>query len=233
MNYRFPLSTIASQKSLDHPSSSVHEIEAPPKIERIDVKNAAGKIRLEDAHICVKMMSTNGLVRDIYLDDHGLVIHKYHSPSTEPKIFEHPNIVRMSRLEFAGAYATDYAENGNIYDHVITQKGITENLLQETAKACLNAINFLHQNQVSHKNLRAASVLVFGQDSEIEIKVTNPVEQFNLRKRLYGQKEDIQFVAPELFDSHYVPASDIWSIGILLFILVSGQPPFKAFKGKK
>ena len=99
----------------------------------------------------------------------------------------------------------------------------------------MNAVSYLHDRQIIHRDLKPENILLVSGDDDYSIKVTD----FGLAKK--ANKEGLrtfcgtpQYFAPEVLRRRntvagigsYDCAVDMWSIGVILYILLSGSPPF-------
>jgi len=93
-------------------------------------------------------------------------------------------------------------------------------------KQCLQAVKHLHQNGVCHRDLKPENIMFQSEDSK-EIKIID----FGLSKRFDGAAMQSvvgtpYYVAPEILSQEYDYRCDIWSLGIIFYILLCGYPPF-------
>mmetsp|Transcript_2416 Transcript_2416/g.2362 ORF Transcript_2416/g.2362 Transcript_2416/m.2362 type:complete len:116 (+) Transcript_2416:462-809(+) len=94
-------------------------------------------------------------------------------------------------------------------------------------KQVFSAIAYCHSNQVIHRNLRP-EVIVFLSPESNEIRVRDfGMSQICIEgKKLNEISGNVYYVAPEILSGCYDSKSDIWSLGVILYILLSGEPPF-------
>lgn len=93
----------------------------------------------------------------------------------------------------------------------------------------LSAINYCHKRKVVHRDLKPENVLVSrGKDNSIIIKVIDfgTAEVFFPNKRLKETFGTCYYIAPEVLLHCYTEKCDVWSCGVILYILLSGFPPF-------
>lgn len=96
-------------------------------------------------------------------------------------------------------------------------------------KKVLTAINYCHSNKIVHRDLKPENIIFASKDPDSELKICD----FGL-SAIYG-KSKLQervgtplYMAPEVINRNYSEKCDIWSIGVILFVLFSGEPPFFA-----
>jgi len=98
----------------------------------------------------------------------------------------------------------------------------------------LSAINHCHQNKVVHRDIKPDNILVEsvqnfkGETENWNIKIIDfgISTKFDPSKKLTKGIGTPYYVAPEVIKQDYNEKCDIWSCGVILYILMSGHPPF-------
>eukprot|EP00741_Cyanophora_paradoxa_P024332 tig00000053_g23497.t1 len=144
----------------------------------------------------------------------------------------HPNVVALYE-----AYQTpkrlylvmELVTGGELYDRIVARGNYTEKDAATLIATIVKAIAYLHDNGVVHRDLKPENLLYASEASDAEIKITD----FGLSKVLNHDKSMTTlcgsplYVAPEILSNKgYDKAVDMWSIGVLLYILLCGFPPF-------
>ena len=95
-------------------------------------------------------------------------------------------------------------------------------------KQILQCINYCHKNNIVHRDLKPENILLEPSKEFSEIKIID----FGTSV-VYGDGIDLDemtgtpyYIAPEVLKKKYGPKCDIWSCGVILYILLSGYPPF-------
>jgi calcium-dependent protein kinase len=96
----------------------------------------------------------------------------------------------------------------------------------------LSAISYCHSKNVVHRDLKPENLLIEGDAEELIIKVGDFGNSiiFDLKNKISGIFGSLYYMAPEVLDNNYNEKCDEWSCGIILFLLLTGKPPFR---GKK
>ncbi|KAL7184983.1 hypothetical protein ACSBR2_027011 [Camellia fascicularis] len=145
----------------------------------------------------------------------------------------HPNVISIK-----GAYEDAVAVHvvmelcvgGELFDR-ITQRGhYTERKAAELTRTIVGVVEACHSLGVMHRDLKPENFLFVDQKEDSILKTIDfglsvffkPAEQFN---DLVGSP---YYVAPEVLRKHYGPEADVWSAGVIVYILLSGVPPFWA-----
>lgn len=155
----------------------------------------------------------------------------------EIQIMQHlsgqPNIV-----EFKGAYedrqsvhvVMELCAGGELFDRIIAKGHYSERAAASICRAIVNVVHICHFMGVMHRDLKPENFLLSSKDENALLKATD----FGLSVFIDGGKEyrDIvgsaYYVAPEVLKRRYGKEIDIWSAGVILYILLSGVPPFWA-----
>jgi calcium-dependent protein kinase len=97
-------------------------------------------------------------------------------------------------------------------------------------KKLFSAVKYLHQNKIMHRDLKPNNILLASQNSNIEPKIID----FGLAKYIVPEKVStseagsLVFMAPEVLKHNYDERCDIWSLGCIMHVLITGHPPFVA-----
>ena len=122
---------------------------------------------------------------------------------------------------------TEYAARGDIFDYLVTNGKMSEPEARHKFVQIVSAVKYCHSHGVVHRDLKAENLLL---DSESNIKLadfgfSNYYKDDCLLSTWCGSPP---YAAPELFEGKkYIgPKADIWSLGVVLYVLVSGMLPF-------
>lgn len=116
---------------------------------------------------------------------------------------------------------------GELFDKLIEIKHFSEADAARIMKQILSALAYCHSNKIVHRDIKPENLLYENENKNSQLKVID----FGTSKRMKGDnlKEIIgtaYYMAPELFSEYYDEKCDIWSAGVVLYILLSGKPPF-------
>jgi len=149
------------------------------------------------------------------------------------KLLDHPNIVRLYET-FEDARTVylvlELCTGGELFDRIVEAGNFTEEVAARCVQQMLRAVNYMHQNYIMHRDLKPENWLL-ASDEEIR-KTDLKLIDFGLSKRFTpGEFASTKagtpyYVAPEVLDGRYAEKSDVWSIGVIMYILLCGSPPF-------
>ncbi|KAK2412825.1 calcium-dependent protein kinase [Trifolium repens] len=155
----------------------------------------------------------------------------------EIQILQHlsgqPNIV-----EFKGAYEDRFSVHlvmelcagGELFDKIIAQGHYSERAAASICRDVVNVVHICHFMGVLHRDLKPENFLLSSKDAGAALKATDFglsvfIEEGKVYRDMVGSA---YYVAPEVLRRSYGKEIDIWSAGIILYILLSGVPPFWA-----
>mmetsp|Transcript_13915 Transcript_13915/g.15701 ORF Transcript_13915/g.15701 Transcript_13915/m.15701 type:complete len:334 (+) Transcript_13915:68-1069(+) len=148
------------------------------------------------------------------------------------KQLDHPNIINLYDVfdESEHYYlVTEIMRGGELFDRIVTKTFYNEKEARDVCKILFEALNFCHERDVAHRDLKPENLLLMSRDNDRDIKIAD----FGFAKRvssehcLLTQCGTPGYVAPEIL--HGVPygtKSDMWSLGVIAYILLGGYPPF-------
>lgn len=151
------------------------------------------------------------------------------------KELDHPHIVKI----FASfqdrthlAIVMELCPGGELFNRITAAKGkkIPENLALKVMSQMLRAINYMHGRGVVHRDLKPENFLL----ATKEPLETNTIKliDFGLSKHVTQEEQlsaivgSSSYVAPEVIAGSYNKAADLWSCGVMLYLMISGQLPF-------
>jgi len=142
----------------------------------------------------------------------------------------HKNIIQLYQVMESDSFMyiiTEFAANGEIFDWLVSNKKMSENQAAKTFSQILNAVNYCHIKNVVHRDLKAENLLL-DHDGNIKIADFGFSNYYTPGGPLSTWCGSPPYAAPELFEGKQYdgPKADIWSLGVILYVLVSGSLPF-------
>ncbi|WOK91855.1 calcium-dependent protein kinase 19 [Canna indica] len=141
-------------------------------------------------------------------------------------------------VEFKGAYEDRNSVNlvmelcagGELFDRIIAKGHYSERAAATICRAVVNVVNICHFMGVMHRDLKPENFLLATKDEDAMLKATDFglsvfIEEGKVYRDMVGSA---YYIAPEVLKQRYGKEIDIWSAGVILYILLSGVPPFWA-----
>ena len=149
------------------------------------------------------------------------------------KLVQHPNVVRLYEVidtQTKLYLILELGDGGDLYDYIMKHEGgLSEQVAKKYFLQILRAISYCHRLHIVHRDLKPENVVFF--EKQGLVKITD----FGFSNKFYpGEKLDtscgsLAYSAPEILlgESYDAPAVDVWSLGVILYMLVCGSAPFQ------
>lgn len=123
---------------------------------------------------------------------------------------------------------------GELFDKISEEQYFSERDAANIVKQVLSAINYCHQMKIVHRDLKPENLLL---DKGAEPKVTiidfGTSAMFDPQKKMSQKFGTPYYIAPEVLKKNYDEKCDLWSIGVIMYILLCGYPPFNGANDKQ
>jgi len=146
----------------------------------------------------------------------------------------HPNIIQLHEMieeDNKIYFVMELVTGGELFDRIVEKGSYTEEDAKVLVRKIVSAIEYLHDMNIAHRDLKPENLLVKSIADDTEVKIAD----FGLSKIIDEQKMmqtacgTPGYVAPEVLNAEgYDKEVDMWSIGVITYILLCGFPPFYA-----
>lgn len=147
------------------------------------------------------------------------------------RLVNHPNVIHLENTYENLTHifiVLELIEDGDFLDYINGKPCFSEECAKKIIKQMLEAVGYLHEFGIVHCDIKPENIL-YDKNTENIIKLTD----FGLSKMIFSSQKieisrgTVTYIAPEVLSSRgYGIESDLWSIGIILFLLLNGNLPF-------
>jgi len=144
----------------------------------------------------------------------------------------HPNIIELKEIfetDETLYIVTEVVSGGELFDRIVEKGSYSEKDAAMLIRKLIEALDYLHDKNIVHRDLKPENLLLKSKNEDTEVKLAD----FGLSKVL-GNEVLMQtacgtpgYVAPEILKAEgYGKGVDLWSVGVITYILLCGFPPF-------
>ena len=150
------------------------------------------------------------------------------------KKMDHPNIIKLYEVfesERSLYLVMEECKGGEIFDKIIERIQAKQMYSEKDAaniiQQVMSCIQYCHNHNICHRDLKPENLLYLNPGSERDNRIK--VIDFGLSQSADKLKTKVgtaYYVSPEILKGNYTQLCDIWSAGVILYILLTGDPPF-------
>ena len=156
------------------------------------------------------------------------------------RTLDHPNILKI--FEFYSSkesysIITELCEGGELFNEIVDKGPFNEVYSAYVMLQIFSAINYCHGMKIVHRDLKPENILIVDRDKNdmprvkiADFGTSKMFEKGAVQRKLVGSS---YYIAPEVLKKHYDEKCDIWSCGVIMYILLSGRPPFAGDNDKE
>merc|ERR1719238_1729049 len=149
------------------------------------------------------------------------------------KMMDHPNIIKLYETfeDHRNIYLVmELCAGGELFDRIIECGHFTEVQAANLMQQIVRAMYYMHENHVCHRDLKPGNFLFMTKDS-IEKNLLKIIDfglscKFDTNQVLTTKAGTPYYVAPQVLAGKYDQLSDLWSCGVIMYVMLCGYPPF-------
>lgn len=147
------------------------------------------------------------------------------------KNLDHPNIVKIFEViqdTKTLNIVMEYCSGGELFEKIKVNNGFSENLAANYMLDIVSAIKYCHEVHIVHRDLKPENILFENDKADARLKIIDfgTSQHFQPKEKMRRFIGTSYYMAPEVIDKNYDEKCDVWSLGVILYILLCGLPPF-------
>ncbi|CAE7898171.1 CPK2 [Symbiodinium sp. KB8] len=144
---------------------------------------------------------------------------------------DHPNVCKLLQVyvtEGACHLVMELCAGGELYDRWADKGYFNEDEATTAVRQMLRALTYLHWHHICHRDLKLENWVYKDNcvDSTLKLIDFGFAKEFSEEMPMSALLGTIYYIAPEVIRGHYNNKCDIWSLGVIVYMLLSGEPPF-------
>lgn len=154
------------------------------------------------------------------------------------KTIDHPNIIKIFEFyedEDNFYIVTELCTGGELFDRISFEARLLESEAADIMKQIFSAVFYCHKNKIVHRDLKPENILYLTSDTSSPLKIIDfgTSKTFTPNEIMHQKFGTPYYIAPEVLKKHYDEKCDIWSCGVILYVMLSGKPPFPGSNEKE
>ena len=154
------------------------------------------------------------------------------------KQFDHPNIVRIYEMfEDAKRYyiVMEHCRGGELFYSISSGTNFSEGQVAKIMMQLFSVVAYIHELGIVHRDIKPENILLEEKGSAYDIKIVDfgTAARLGPNGKVTGTVGTSYYIAPEVLSGAYTEKCDEWSCGVIMYILLTGRPPFAGSDDKE
>ena len=150
------------------------------------------------------------------------------------KLVDHPNIIRMEGLYESRKHiyiVMEKLSGGELFERIVGRPRFTEDEAAKLIRPLLESVAYLHDLGIVHRDLKPENILCGDNLEDLKIADFGLSKMILPKERMDAACGTLSYVAPEVLTFQgYGKEADLWSVGVIMFLLLCGKLPFEGEK---
>jgi calcium-dependent protein kinase len=150
------------------------------------------------------------------------------------KDLDHPSICKLLATFEEGRklfFVMELCEGGELFDRIIERGFVDTNITSQILLQVCEALAYAHGRSICHRDIKPENVVFLSKDpSDLRVKLIDWGLATNFNEGMKEAVGSMTYAAPEVITSQdkkvYSQACDLWSVGVLTYVMLCGKPPF-------
>lgn len=147
------------------------------------------------------------------------------------KSLDHPGIIKIFQVYRESSFIhiiTELCTGGELFDKITKHKRLSENLVAKYMFDIVSTVKYMHEAGIVHRDLKPDNILFEDESPSSRLKIIDFGTSMLYEKgKFYNTVIGTPYyMAPEVITGEYTQMCDVWSIGIIMYIMLAGFPPF-------
>jgi len=130
---------------------------------------------------------------------------------------------------------SEFLEGGELFDRIIENDHFSEKDAAKIMQQLLSAVAYCHSHNIVHRDLKPENLVYESKKKDANLKVIDfgTSKRFHTGVKMTQKFGTAYYIAPEVLGKNYDEKCDVWSCGVILYILLCGYPPFGGANDKE
>ena len=141
-----------------------------------------------------------------------------------------PHIVRIFEYfeDISSFYIIiEFIEGKNLFEYIESVEDLPDDFFDQVMISLLKAVSYLHSLNIVHRDIKPENLMIIEENCNLQLKLIDFGTSLKFKsEKLIGLVGTPYFIAPEVITGTYDFSCDVWSIGVIAFVLVAGYLPF-------
>eukprot|EP01017_Pseudomicrothorax_dubius_P025872 TRINITY_DN2839_c0_g1_i3.p1 TRINITY_DN2839_c0_g1~~TRINITY_DN2839_c0_g1_i3.p1 ORF type:complete len:506 (-),score=114.62 TRINITY_DN2839_c0_g1_i3:62-1579(-) len=146
------------------------------------------------------------------------------------KQMDHPHIIKIYEyFQDARCFyiVTELCTGGELFDKIVESKNLTEQMAADITRQMLSSVAYCHEKRIAHRDLKPENLLLLRKgDDMIKVIDFGLSRVFDPNKKMRHKTGTVYYIAPEVLRGEYDERCDVWSAGVITYLMLCGYPPF-------